>query len=72
MTVGLMEVPPTSLRLADLVSDFHGTNPGVEVSITSGSNTHLLDLVQQGAADCAIVAPRSPSSSSRSWPTVIR
>ncbi len=61
VAVGMMECPPATLDMAELLSEFHTDHPGVEVALRSGGSDRMLAEVRSGDLDFAILGlPPTP------------
>jgi DNA-binding transcriptional LysR family regulator len=55
ITVGLMEVPPEVLDVANLIDGFHARYPGIRVSVRSGGASRLVQAIHDHEVDVALV-----------------
>lgn len=55
ITVGVMEVPPEVLDIANLIDSFHARYPGIRVSVRSGGASRLVQAIHDHEVDVALV-----------------
>lgn len=66
--VGMMANLP-SLRIADLLAGFRDQHPGVQISLTDGRSSDLVDRLRAGVLDVAIIGlPGAPPEGIRARP----
>lgn len=62
VSVGMI-MARSALELPDLLASFHHLHPGVEITLTEDSSDRLLDRLQGGALDLALVGLATPPPS---------
>jgi DNA-binding transcriptional LysR family regulator len=55
ITIGLMEVPPEVLDIAEMIDSFHRRHPGIDVVVRSGGGNQLVQAVRDREVDVALV-----------------